>query len=362
MSDFTITRLHVPQTLDDPSAGPFLGMVAVRNAVMEEAIGSPDNSALPAELLPHWRDIEFDPVIGFVAEVDGRVVGRAYCIFSLNPDAPDVEVAVDVIDGFRRRGIGSALLESVIRLARDDHRSILQGDFFAPSFEGAEMLSSPTGFGAVPRGTAGVEFALAKGFSLEQVERYSALPLPIEPEILAGRLAAIPDDNDYRVLSWAGVTPEEHLADIAMLHSRMSTDAPSGGLEISEAIWDVERVRIMEAGQASAGQTQLMTVAEHVPSGHLVGLNVLLVPAAVHRAVSQNDTLVLREHRGHRLGMLLKLTNLDLLQRDFPGHPRIVTFNAEENRPMLDVNEAIGFEPVAYAGAWKLVLPEARPQ
>ena len=61
---------------------------------------------------------------------------------------------------------------------------------------------------------------------------------------------------------------------------------------------------------------------------------------------------MLREHRGHRLGMLLKIANLQLLQEAAPGHPSVLTWNAEENRPMLGVNEAVGFVPIGYEGAW----------
>jgi GNAT superfamily N-acetyltransferase len=90
-----------------------------------------------------------------------------------------------------------------------------------------------------------------------------------------------------------------------------------------------------------------------VPTGTLVGFTQLGVPADVARPVTQEDTLVLRDHRGHRLGMLLKVANLQHLERVAPGHPGVLTWNAEENRAMLDVNEAVGFVPIGYEGAWR---------
>ena len=96
-----------------------------------------------------------------------------------------------------------------------------------------------------------------------------------------------------------------------------------------------------------------VATVEHVPSGHLVGFTVLSVPRQLHRAVAQYATLVLKEHRGHKLGMLLKVANLQHLERVKPGHASVTTFNAEENRFMLDVNEAVGFVPIGVESAWR---------
>ncbi len=62
---------------------------------------------------------------------------------------------------------------------------------------------------------------------------------------------------------------------------------------------------------------------------------------------------MLRDHRGHRLGMLVKIAAADLLLEHAPEREAIVTWNAEENRPMLDVNEAMGFRAIGYEGAWQ---------
>ena len=50
---------------------------------------------------------------------------------------------------------------------------------------------------------------------------------------------------------------------------------------------------------------------------------------------------------------LLKVENLLALERTLPGRPSVLTWNAEENRAMLDVNEAVGFVPIGYEGAWR---------
>jgi GNAT superfamily N-acetyltransferase len=155
------------------------------------------------------------------------------------------------------------------------------------------------------------------------------------------------------VHTWVARTPERWIEDRAVLATRMSTDAPTAGLEEPEDAWTADRVRENDDRQERNPRRRLFAAVEHLPSGRLVGFTILSVPVEEHRPVQQYPTLVLREHRGHRLGMLVKLANLHQLERVAPRNPGVLTYNAEENRPMLDVNEAVGFVAIAYEGAWR---------
>ena len=72
----------------------------------------------------------------------------------------------------------------------------------------------------------------------------------------------------------------------------------------------------------------------------------------------QWGTLVRRDHRGHRLGVAVKVANLRLLERERPDVRRLTTYNAEVNAHMIGVNEAMGFVPVARLGDFQKPLYE----
>jgi hypothetical protein len=56
----------------------------------------------------------------------------------------------------------------------------------------------------------------------------------------------------------------------------------------------------------------------------------------------QWETLVSKDHRGHRLGTLVKLAALQELAVRSPGTRFITTWNAQENAPMIAVNDQLG--------------------
>jgi hypothetical protein len=141
------------------------------------------------------------------------------------------------------------------------------------------------------------------------------------------------------------------------MKSRMSTDSPAGDMDFDEQIWDADRVARMDDRLVAQGYTGVIGAAQHIGTGELVAYTELYMIGEDHsRPTSKNDTLVLKEHRGHRLGALVKAKTLKIWRERMPTSPTVLTNNAEENRPMLSINEAMGFVPIAYAGMWQMSL------
>lgn len=349
MAELSIEQITIPTRIDDPGAGDFIEMIELGNAIEADALGTDQDSFSPREQLPWWQSPQ-RPKHAVVARVDGRIVGRGLAELTDDPDSTAVTITVEVALENRRHGIGDALLEAAIALVPDTtthqawvaHGGAAEGD----------RLPAPTGFGSVPLEDPGTRFLLRHGFALEQVERISRLPLPVEVGVALAEASAAAG-SDYVLHHWSGATPERWLDGVAAARSRMATDAPWAGVEPDSGHWDADRVRGADARETDDGRIKHTLVAEHLPSGELVAYNELSVPPELRRSISQFDTLVLADHRGHRLGMLVKAANLLRVHETHPGYSSVMTYNAEENRHMLSVNEALGFVAIGYEGAWR---------
>src|SRR5215217_3874704 len=77
------------------------------------------------------------------------------------------------------------------------------------------------------------------------------------------------------------------------------------------------------------------------------------------RSSQPSDTAVARAHRGHRLGMLLKIDMMRWLADEQPQLETIETWNNVDNRYMINVNEAIGYRLSRVYNSYELKLDEA---
>lgn len=358
---YRVQRLELPDSLHGPGASEFLEFSELTDAVERQIWGHDDRCSPPEFRLGVWRDTRYELTSLFLVRDGERMVGRGWCQLSLKEDRDRASVRAEVLDGFTGRGIGRLLLAAATEEATRHGRTLLNTftehpigfELGGPDAQAPAVVVPSTGSGALPAGARSVRFARAAGFELSQVERFSELVLAEHdggwPALEAAAAAA--SGGEYEVLVWEGVPPE-HRAEMATLLGRMSTDIPYGIDAYEAADWDADRVEALEDQLAGAGTLPLYAVARHRASGRLVAYTALWVRASKPDVADQDDTLVVAEHRGHSLGMLIKLANLAAYRERFPNARKVVTFNAEENRQMLAINEALGFRPAGYDGEW----------
>jgi GNAT superfamily N-acetyltransferase len=367
VNTWTITSAPAPATLDHPDAWAVRGAAAVSHAADLALWGHTDTALSARYLLSRLHEQTYARRTYLVATAGDRVgdadgvVGLAMVVMPTTGNDHAAFVEVLVHPEHRRRGAGRALLAEGQRLAREAGRATVisstehRGE---PAAGEVGVLVPPTGSGRIRASDPGAVFAATHGFRLGQAERYSVLELPAEADRV-GHLhaeAAARAGTGYRTVRWRDRVPDELLDEFAVLETRMTTDAPNGEIDFREEVWTAERVRAYEQQIAAANHGSLVVAVQHVATGNLVGFTMVEYVLDEDEPVFQEDTIVLGEHRGHHLGMLIKSELVRWLATERPGARRVHTWNAEENGHMLAINVALGFRPAGVAGMWQTSL------
>lgn len=288
---------------------------------------------------------------------ESTVLGSVLVSLGRQENTDRAHVVLEVHPGHRRQGIGTALHRVAEELARAEGRTVL--DTYTGHARSAEpgsehALEAPTGFGVLDRREGPAAFALAHGWCLLQTETHSQLdPAEGMARVDALEAAAWPLAQGYEVVTWSGRTPEEHVEGMCDLYRRMSTDVPQGDAGREEEVWTPERVEANDTRREESGARTVFAMARHTASGQAVAYSYLQTPPRRPAAAYQEDTLVAAEHRGHRLGTLVKTAALRRAVAEWPQVQRIHTWNAGENEPMLAINTALGYRPVSIEGIWE---------
>ncbi|MGW9415047.1 GNAT family N-acetyltransferase [Arthrobacter cupressi] len=362
--DVEIGQLWIPDSLAAADAKDFLDAVEVSRKVRMQLWGSDDLAYTPLEKLLEMAD-PYERQIILVARIDGRIIGTVDIALPLADNLDLAEFTLDILPEFQRRGAGRRLLEAAEQLARAEGRTMAMVDTNHPaaSLQGdaGGQLVPGSGLGSVPMASREVDFAQRAGYTLQHIEQFSSCALPLDSKLVSELEAEADAANGgrYRIHHWTDRCPEEWLDAVAALENAAGEavdDDAAGGVE-EQLVFDAGMLREAEDAAIAQGRRTVVTAVEHLASGRIVGLTTIGVLAQRQDVVFQDDTTVLQEHRGNKLGLLIKVANMQRLSEQFPDARVIYTWNAPENRYLLTVNKQLGFTTAGVTGLWQKELP-----
>jgi GNAT superfamily N-acetyltransferase len=292
-----------------------------------------------------WFTVDYpgEHTEGYLVRAGGQAVGNLRLSYSSVDNLDNLRVEFRVVPEGRGQGIGGRIHDFVLERAAVLARTRLIGstlwelpDLPAPSLDGAR-------------------FAERLGYKPALVDVVRRLDLStVDDAVLDSILERARERAlGYGLVRWTGPYPEEHLADVAYLESRLLGDAPMGDLAVEASKPDPERIRQDHAIETARGRVAYHTAAIHERTNRLVAWTTLSRETSLPWSGFQHITIVEPEHRGHRLGALVKVENLRYFREAEPSVTAIDTFNAQQNNHMIAINEAMGFRPLYAFQNWQ---------
>lgn len=312
-------------------------------AATDRAAIEASGSLMPGPIGPtKLKDLQLGsagrPVAGlWVAREGGAMLGYAFTHLPVEDNTDSAYIRGTVHPKARRQGVGGTLMDISLDHARNEGRK----RFYATAL----------------RGGPGAAALQAMGFSSEGlgVNAVRRVEVHDAPHGLWDRLydEAAAHAADYELVHLVGPTPDDMLDDMVTLHAAIN-DAPPGDPDDEEDYWDANRVRAYDNAMAGRRQTVYRVMARHRGTGEWAGISMLCVDEFLPTIAFQEDTSVVRAHRGHRLGLLMKADMLRWISQERPEVAATDTWNATTNHHMIAVNERLGARVIAHYESYRL--------
>ena len=271
---------------------------------------------------------------------DATGTPRGFYLLTL-PERENTHLAyLDPLVGLphRRQGIGTTLVRHAAGRAREGGRVSLTAE--------------------ATLGSAGEGFSRALGAQAGLPEASRVLHVRTIPGGHLARLRARAQAAaaGYSLLSFEGPVPEEYIEQVAALNQD-GEDAPrDAGHEVQQ--WDAARLRAAQQRSAEQGLRHYSMAARDDGTGELVAITELHVDPQTPDWGHQELTVVARAHRGHRLGLLVKVAMLELLADHEPQLERIIIGNADVNEYMIAINTELGYQVLDHWLSWELTAAD----
>jgi GNAT superfamily N-acetyltransferase len=300
-----------------------------------------DDPDVPADSLPVYtgwisRGWDADPREGWLVPGDepGSWAGGYVLKLPAHENRHMARLDLFVAPESRRRGIGTALLRHAAGRATENGRTQLTCD--------------------TREGSAGAAFAAAVGAQAGVTEVRRILDVAAQPpgHLDPLRQRAGQASGGYSLVTWFGPCPEEYLEQMAAILNAMA-DAPHNPDEEPEML-DGQRLRDSEELEVIQQIRGYSVAARCDQTGELVAMTRVAVDPLRPTWGWQELTAVIRTHRGHRLGLLVKVAMMDWLAKAEPAIEHILTGNSDSNRHMIAINADLGYRVLDRWPSWQL--------
>jgi RimJ/RimL family protein N-acetyltransferase len=285
----------------------------------------PEIAGMIADELRYGWDLEPGEIYLYYPDGNAEPIGVLDVELPKRDNLHLVWGSISVHPAHRRQGHGSAMLKEMLRRAQAADRSTIWLDAVEDD-PGARAFLERSGF---------------------RYASHDARRRQVLAEVDAGEIdrlwcAAEKAAADYRLERLESPVPEELLADLAGV-TAVINDAPMGELTYEDEVFDVARIRDFETARRRRGDRCYRIVARHWETGEISGHTMVVRSPYRERAADQGDTAVARTHRGHKLGLLLKIAMMRWIAEVEPDVELIETYNNVDNHHMIDVNQALGY-------------------
>jgi GNAT superfamily N-acetyltransferase len=296
----------------------------------ERADGVPFQAKSGPELLTSRRWGTDSRPLGamFVAWDGDRAVAEATVDLPWRDNTDSAAVRVRVHPDARRRGLGRALWQRAVDVAGEQGRTRVQ----AGAWQGGPGVAVLDHWGLTRTGVGVIRRIDVHGTPRSTWDRLYDEALGVA--------------DGYELVRQVGSTPADRVEALVALHDAIN-DAPSPDPGDEPDAWDAQRLADYEGAMAGRRQTLYRVLARHRATGAWAGQSMLCVNEFSPAEAFQEDTSVVRAHRGHRLGLLMKAAMLRWVGDERPEVGSIDTWNAASNHHMIAINERLGATVVA---------------
>ena len=225
----------------------------------------------------------------------------------------------------RRRGHGSVIMNEMLRITREGHRNTIWVGT-AEDDQGARCFVERFGF----------------GYASHDARRRQVLADVDQSEVQRLWASAEAAASDYCLERLQPPIADEVLSELVEVTAAIN-DAPMGALTYEDEKFDRQRLADFETAVKGRGEREYRVLARQRKTGKVGGHTVVVMHPLRPEVGGQADTAVARQHRGHRLGLLLKIEMMRWLAQVEPQLKIIETWNNVDNKFMINVNEALGY-------------------